>query len=103
MKDLREIVGQGNEQHWAQGCEKCRFGLIDPPPVQTTVPLYILRSVQAGRRMLTFCTCRAGLMRLQYARREYGLIQSGKEQIPQAMGVEIDRYLNEISGGRVSA
>ncbi len=98
MNSLGEVIGTPAAQPWACGCEDCRYGLIYPPPVDTTVPLYILRAVQMKRNMLTFCTCRAGHMRRQHLRRVLSKIESGDEKIPRAMGDEIDRYLKETSG-----
>lgn len=99
MKDLGEIVGTSSAmQPWANGCDDCQYGLLYPPPVQTTVPLYILRAVQMKRDMLTFCTCRAGHLRRQHLRKVLYRIESGDEKIPRAMGEEIDRYLAETSG-----
>lgn len=43
---------------WAQGCEFCTFGLIDPPPVRG--PLVIARRSQMLAGELQFCTCGAG-------------------------------------------
>lgn len=98
MNSLGEIVGTPEAQPWAVGCEDCKYGLIYPPPVQTTVPLYILRAIQMKRDMLTFCNCRAGLLRRQHLRKVLFRLESGEEKIPLAMGEEIDRYLRETSG-----
>lgn len=50
----------GESVAWARGCDKCKFGLINPPPANVAAPLYIARTTQAALGLLTFCDCRAG-------------------------------------------
>jgi len=41
-------------------CINCRFGIVDPPPLQRYVPLYQERLIQYAAGELTLCTCEAG-------------------------------------------
>ena len=46
---------------WAHGCEKCKFGLINPPPVHGVyIGMYVVRAIQMDKGFLVFCDCKAG-------------------------------------------
>lgn len=60
-----------------RGCGKCKFGLINPPPVNVAASLYSVRTVQAGLQMLTFCTCPAGQAYRRHLRGEYRAVHDG--------------------------
>lgn len=66
------ITVLAQEQTWANGCDHCQFGVVRHAPYTGAVSLFEEQAVQAGRRELTFCTCRAGLLAKQYARKNYG-------------------------------
>lgn len=51
-------------------CPACSFGLVEPPPLTGSLPLYRERCLQYEMRELTFCECQAGqLYRRFLARR----------------------------------
>lgn len=56
---------------WANGCLNCQFGIVRQGPLTGALPLFEERMVQAMRGEVEFCTCRAGHMARQYARRVY--------------------------------
>jgi len=41
-------------------CPQCAFGLINPPPLTGSLPLYRERCLQYDMHELTFCECRTG-------------------------------------------
>ena len=41
-------------------CPQCSFGLISPPPLTGSLPLYRERCLQYDMHELTFCECRTG-------------------------------------------
>ena len=41
-------------------CPTCSFGLINPPPLTGSLPLYRERCLQYDMHELTFCECQAG-------------------------------------------
>lgn len=60
MKALAAYVPRSNEQHWAVGCDKCRFGIVAAPQLTRICPLYLERMVQMIAGDISFCTCQAG-------------------------------------------
>lgn len=56
---------------WANGCPSCTFGVTTQGKLTGAVSLYEERMVQAMRGEAEFCTCRAGHMARQYARKVY--------------------------------
>lgn len=45
---------------WAYGCDQCKFGLIDPPPLVMRATVRVQRTAQLHAGRLTFCGCAAG-------------------------------------------
>lgn len=41
-------------------CPQCSFGLINPPPLTGSLPLYRERCLQFDMHELTFCECQVG-------------------------------------------
>lgn len=46
---------------WANGCDHCKFGLIDAPDLTGVASVYMERLVQAIDKELNFCACQAGV------------------------------------------
>ena len=71
---------------WANGCEQCRYGIVNYDKPHGGDSLYMERLVLAVDGALEFCTCQAGHMMRQYLRRQYKAVQaitvtlSGMEQ-----------------------
>lgn len=59
---------------WAYGCEYCDYGLISEPEALVTgyTSLYLRRAVGQHIGATKFCTCRAGLLSHQKARKNWG-------------------------------
>jgi len=57
-----------DSNRWAQGCDDCRFGMIDAPPLNalSANPLYLQRAIQAANHDIRFCTCQAGVKMRAY-------------------------------------
>ena len=71
---------------WAMGCEKCRCGLIDPPPATVAdTSLYLVRTYQAANGRLTFCDCPAGQAYRSYLRGCYAAVKDGVDSVPPDM------------------
>lgn len=66
-----DISVLAQEQAWANGCPSCTFGVTKVGTLTGAVSLYEERMVQAMRGEAEFCTCRAGHMARQYARKVY--------------------------------
>lgn len=66
-----DISVLAQEQTWANGCPRCTFGVTTQGKLTGAVSLYEERMVQAMRGEAEFCTCRAGHMARQYARKVY--------------------------------
>ncbi len=47
-------------------CPQCSFGLINPPPLTGSLPLYRERCLQYDMHELTFCECQAGQQYRRY-------------------------------------
>lgn len=50
----------GDNNEWARGCDKCKFGIASALPLTGIVSLHLERIVQAIDKQLTFCECKAG-------------------------------------------
>lgn len=48
------------QPEWARGCEHCKFGIVDAPPVVYNVPLFWQRAIAYRLGLLNLCECRAG-------------------------------------------
>lgn len=68
-------------EHWAHGCDKCRYGLTYAPDTNTSQPLYIQRAVQAANTDITFCDCRAGQAMRSYLRRAWAAEIAGRPDL----------------------
>ena len=62
-----------------RGCDKCQFGLVNPPPLNIAAPTYITRTVQASIGELTFCTCEAGQRYRRHLRGVYQSLRDGED------------------------
>lgn len=51
-----EIAGP----EWACGCDQCRFGIINAPPLTRLCGLGLERVVQMELDLVEFCECQAG-------------------------------------------
>ena len=71
---------------WALGCDKCRYGLVNPPPVTVAdTSTYLVRTYQAANDRLTFCDCQAGQAYRHYLRGRYTDIKAGRDNVPPDM------------------
>lgn len=61
MKYRSEPLPHSNENDWAHGCDKCRYGIVSAPELTGACSLYLERIVQMLDETLTFCTCKAGI------------------------------------------
>lgn len=60
MKKLTVKYPASNENNWAHGCPKCRYGIANATELTGACELYLERLVQALNGDITFCACRAG-------------------------------------------
>ena len=97
-----------------RGCDRCTFGLINPPPLNIAAATYITRTVQASLGELTFCACEAGQRYRRYLIGTYRSMRDGADsktpafrdkvvaevraqsQVAQVAQVEIDADLGEV-------
>lgn len=78
-----ELAGR---PEWATGCDKCRYGLVDPPPVTVAdTSTYLVRTWQAANGRLTFCDCAAGQAYRRYLRGCYSAVKEGHDNVPNDM------------------
>ena len=71
---------------WASGCDRCRFGLIDPPPADVAAAsTYLIRTYQASNGRLTFCDCQAGQAYKRFLRGRYADLRDGKDAVSSDM------------------
>lgn len=89
---------------WAYGCEKCEFGLIDPPePVQKwpgnlNITLVYQRLWEARNHLLTFCDCPSGKNYRAYLLKMYRNVKDGVEHIPDTWYGALDIHVRSIKG-----
>jgi len=95
-KDIDDAAAPG----WARGCDKCKFGLINPPdPSHIPAPWYAARIAQAKVGRLQFCECDAGQGYRHYLLRKYQDIKSGRDKFPNWEDVEIAAATPTVNGG----
>lgn len=71
---------------WAIGCDKCTYGLINPPPLDVAdTSTYLIRTYQAANGRLDFCDCQAGQSYRQYLRGMYSAVKDGRDKVPNDM------------------
>lgn len=61
MKKVTVKYPSSNENNWAMGCPKCRYGIAAAPELTGSCELYLERLVQAMNGDITFCECKAGI------------------------------------------
>lgn len=61
MKQVKHYFSGSNENAWARGCSKCKYGIASSPELTGTCELYLERLVQAMNGDITFCDCKAGV------------------------------------------
>jgi hypothetical protein len=49
-----------NSPKWAQGCDKCKYGIVDAMPLTRVTDLMTERVAQMDMGMIQFCNCQAG-------------------------------------------
>lgn len=70
---------------WAHGCPSCAFGIVRAPN-PGILSLYLERAILAHHGRVEFCSCRAGHMARQYARRCWEDIVSDRYKLkPEAI------------------
>lgn len=71
---------------WAVGCDKCKYGLINPPALDVAdTSTYLIRTYQAANGRLTFCDCEAGQAYRRYLRGTYVAVKEGRDNVPNDM------------------
>lgn len=85
------LTGEVVAPHWAQGCELCRFGLINPP--KTEGFNIDARRTQYINGELTFCDCAAGRAYAKYLGHSHMTIG---EEIAQAQKLADERRRSRI-------
>lgn len=95
-----KYVEDASTPSWANGCDKCKFGLIYPPdPSHIPAPWYAARVAQAKVGRLTFCTCDAGQGYRSYLLRKYQEIRSGRDKFPNWEDIEEAAATPTVNGG----
>lgn len=89
-----DISVLAQEQTWANGCPSCTFGVTAQGTLTGAVSLYEERMVQAMRGEAKFCTCRAGHMARQYARKVYSAMTDDGRRLACE---KVDAALTEIA------
>lgn len=74
MRNTKEQLPRSNEQAWANGCAKCKFGIATAPDILGAFPFVEGRAVQADEGLVEFCDCRAGFMHRQGLRKIYNTL-----------------------------
>ncbi len=62
---MGSLTAQASERTAQLACDRCHFGLVNPPPASPLLPLWEARLRQFVAGELKFCTCPAGLQREQ--------------------------------------
>jgi hypothetical protein len=70
---------QGQDIHWARGCDRCRHGLTVTPEHRTYAPLFVERAIQASLGLVQFCDCRAGKAYRAFLRNTFRDLRDGGE------------------------
>lgn len=82
---------------WAMGCDHCRYGLIDPPPVAGyTASLVVARAIQHRHGYLAVCDCRAGQAYARLLNRVWNQIDDATEYVPATWSTAVHTQLREL-------
>lgn len=87
-----DLVRSGPE--WAQGCEQCRFGIVDSPDVRH-VPLFLGRAILAHHGYILFCECPAGQAQQRVAEKVWRDIVSKRDAVHPETTAAILRVAEE--------
>lgn len=85
-----------DENEWSLGCERCAFGLIDPPAVQLAIPLYIVRTFFYEFGVMVVCDCRAGQAYERRLKATWAAIMADDEIIPATWSTAIHKEINRL-------
>lgn len=66
MNKLAPHLPHISPNHWAAGCDKCKYGIVSAPELTGACELYMERLVQAIAQEITFCECEAGKRARQF-------------------------------------
>jgi hypothetical protein len=101
-QSLKEIAANG--PHWSSGCEHCKYGLVDAPPLLIRTETFVMeRMAQMLLGMLQFCTCRAGVAQEAYlSHKRWGLVNEALkdprmvEQAKRKTHVDIENAMSAV-------
>lgn len=83
MKQPKHYFSGSNENAWARGCSKCKYGIVSAPELTGSCELYLERLVQAMNGDITFCTCKAGdCYDIGLRNRRQALIEEARRRYP---------------------
>jgi len=60
MNHVSDYLPNESLQHWALGCQQCKFGIVMAPELTGACSLHLERLVQAINQQIIFCECQAG-------------------------------------------
>jgi hypothetical protein len=60
MNPVSDYLPTDNAEHWAVGCDKCKFGIAIAPELTRSCPLHLERLAQFIKSEIVFCDCQAG-------------------------------------------
>lgn len=60
MKKFTASFPASNENNWAHGCTRCKYGISAAPDLTGACELYLERLVQHLHGDIAYCDCRAG-------------------------------------------
>jgi hypothetical protein len=96
VKELTEVAPA-----WANGCSDCTYGIKQAPLPTRVVETYLERLVQATEDAITFCECKAGVMRRQQMRREYTRLLKETATRPLFAAIPRDTHLDLENAARL--
>lgn len=102
MRNVKVSFPKSNENDWARGCDKCKFGIVSAPELTGAASLYLERMVQAIDGDLHFCDCRAGTRyRASLLNRRQMLIEEARRD-PRMVEYAKDRTHPDIEATRLA-
>lgn len=79
MKRPKVTLPKSDNNAWARGCPKCKYGIASAPELTGACELHLERLVQAIAKQLVFCDCQAGkLYRVYLLNRRQKLIEEAR-------------------------
>lgn len=94
-----------NDTEWANGCKKCKYGIVSAPALTGATELYLERLAQFINGDIQFCDCQAGSRyRVYLMNRNQFLVEEARQKTnlsfyaAKGSHPDIEQALNAVQG-----